>query len=86
MLKSNRFNLDIHITKHASQRMSERNISIDLIIDLVETGKTKYKDETRLWISKSYPHRNDNLICAAVVLENVLVIKTVMHNWKLMEA
>ena len=34
---------------------------------------------------KVCPGRSDNLICAAVVIESVVVIKTVMINWELEE-
>ncbi|MDO9394760.1 MAG: hypothetical protein Q7T42_12380 [Methylotenera sp.] len=52
-------------------------------MDLVETGMTQYKDEKRLWIYKAYTDRNDNLLCIAVVIASVLVIKTVMHHFEL---
>ena len=63
--------------------MAERSIDEACLLDLIETGETKYKDETRLWIFKSYADRDDNLICAAAVLELVLVIKTVMHHFEI---
>jgi hypothetical protein len=28
--------------------------------------------------------RDDNLLCAVLVLDDVLVVKTVMHRWELM--
>ena len=63
--------------------MVERDISEAIIIDLIETGATQYKEEKRLWIRKAYTDRNDNLLCIAVVIESVLVIKTVMHHFEL---
>ena len=63
--------------------MSERNISESLILDLIETGEIRKKDEVRLWIFKSYNDRNDNLLCVAVVVEACLVVKTVMHHFEL---
>jgi hypothetical protein len=83
--RSNRFQRNVKITRHARQRMSERGISHDLLSDLIETGSAKYKDEHRLWLSKSYSDRDDNLICAAVVLEEEVIVKTVMHRWQLVE-
>jgi len=65
--------------------MVERGVGESLLQDLVETGLITAKDEHRLWIHKSYPDRDDNLICAAVVLEAEVVVKTVMHRWKRME-
>lgn len=52
--------------------MAERSIDEACLLDLIETGETKYKDDVRLWIFKSYEDRNDNLICAAAVVESVL--------------
>jgi len=42
----------------------------------------KYRDDSHVWIYKAYAGRNDNLLCAAVVLESVLVVKTVMHHFE----
>ena len=80
---SKRFLLEIRLSHHAKIRMVERNITDEIIMDLVETGKTQYKDEKRLWIYKAYTDRDDNLLCIAVVVESVLVIKTVMHHFEL---
>ena len=86
-MDSLRFGLPIQITRHAKDRMAERGISIGLLLDLIETGAAKHKDETRLWLFKHYPERSDNLICAAaVVLEDCIVIKTVMHHFQLEES
>ncbi len=82
---SKRFSKSVQVTYHARQRMQERLISFELLKDLIETGNATYKDERRLWLSKAYPDRDDNLICAAVVLEDELVVKTLMHRWELQE-
>ncbi|MEO1751992.1 DUF4258 domain-containing protein [Thiofaba sp. EF100] len=76
-----RFGRIIIVTLHARQRMQERCISDALLLELIETGEERYKDERRLWIAKSIPGRTDNLICAAVALENALIVKTVMHHF-----
>lgn len=80
---SNRFLLEVRLSHHAKLRMVERDVTEEIIIDLVETGMTQYKDEKHLWIYKAYADRNDNLLCVAVVIESVLVIKTVMHHFEL---
>ena len=82
---SERFTRPIRITRHARERMAERHITGDLLYHLIETGQATHKDERRLWLSKKYPERDDNLICAAVVLEDAVVVKTVMHHWQLVE-
>ena len=80
---SKRFLLEVRLSHHAKLRMIERNISEVTIIDVVETGTAKNKDAEHLWIYKAYKGRSDNLLCIAVVIESVLVIKTVMHHFEL---
>jgi len=63
--------------------MCERSISETMLLDLIETGERRDKDNQRLWLFKAFPNREDNLICAAVVMEKELVIKTVMIRWEL---
>lgn len=81
-MNSKKFGLQIQITYHAHKRMTERRISEDLLKEIIETGQTRYKDESRLWIYKHIEGRDDNLICAAVVLEDKLVVKTIMHHFQ----
>jgi Domain of unknown function (DUF4258) len=78
---SQRFGRPVTVTQHASRRMAEREVSEALLLDLIETGDVRHKDETRLWIAKQYPERADNLLCVAVVLETSVVIKTLMHHF-----
>jgi len=82
---SNRFNRTIIITKHAQIRMVERGISEVDLLDIVETGSTKFSDENHLWVYKHYVNRPDNLICAVLVLEHLVIIKTVMHHFTVEE-
>ena len=42
----------IVITDHARERMAARAISEALLLDMIETGEVRYKDETRIWIAK----------------------------------
>lgn len=65
--------------------MRERSISRELVQELIEVGKMHKKDEKRVWIYQDFVGRDDNLICAAVVLEKKLIIKTIMHGWQLLE-
>jgi hypothetical protein len=64
--------------------MEERGIDDAWLLDLIDSGETRYKDATRLWIYKEYADRDDNLLCvAAVLLEDTLVVKTAMHRFEL---
>lgn len=80
---SDRFRRNIRVTYHAKQRMKERSITQNTLIDLIEKGDAIHKDDRRLWLSKFYPDRDDNLICAAVVLDDEVIVKTVMRRWQL---
>ena len=79
---SKRFNREVHITRHARKRMQQRGLNEAELSELLETGKTRFKDETRLWIAKAFVQRTDNLVCAAVVLEDQLIVKTVIHHFE----
>ncbi len=78
---SQRFNKIIHLTEHAKRRMNERDISMEILIDLIETGELSYKDDKHGWVAKFYPHRNDNLLCVAIVIEQAIIVKTVMFHF-----
>ncbi len=64
--------------------MAERGVE-SALADLVETGRLRRIDQEHLFIFKRFAGRHDNLVCAAAVEEESLVIKTVMVNWSLRE-
>lgn len=82
-LFSLRFERPVVLTAHATQRMATRNIGIEDILRIIDTGETKYKDDSHLWAFKNFQDRQDNLLCTVLVLENVVVVKTVMHHFQL---
>jgi len=65
--------------------MVERGISDADLLDIIETGSTKFSNENHLWVYKHYIKRSDNLICAVLVLEHAVIIKTVMQHFTLKE-
>ncbi|MGM0703502.1 MAG: DUF4258 domain-containing protein [Pseudomonadota bacterium] len=77
-----RFQRQIHASRHARERMAEREISELMLSTLLEQGTVRYKDDPRLWIAMKMEDRDDNLICAAVTLEDKLIVKTVMHRFQ----
>ena len=82
---STRFGKEIVITVHAVARLRDRNLSQNQLFSIIEHGTIHKKDEKRMWVSMEIADRGDNLICAAIVVEDRLVVKTVMVNWELME-
>lgn len=81
---STRFQRRIVVTRHARERMVERNVSDDMLIEVIDEGETRYRDETHLWAFKDFPERHDNLLCAVLVLDDAVVVKTVMHHFSVL--
>ena len=82
---SARFNKAVIVTNHARERMAERDIDEATLLDVIETGEIKPLSLEHLFVFKQVPGRRDNLVCAAAVEEDHLVIKTVLVNWTLRE-
>ena len=74
-----RFDKAVVITQHAQLKMRQRAISVAELQDVIDHGDTRFKDETHLWVFMDLPGRSDNLVCAVLVLEDAVVVKTVMH-------
>ena len=82
LLFSQRFEREIIITRHAAMRMSERSMTETMLLEIIDTGETRYRDESHLWAFKTFPERADNFLCAVLVLEDRLIVKTVMHHFE----
>lgn len=50
---SKRVSLAIVLTKHAHERMLERNVTIEQVVEIVDTGEAKCADPTHLWAYKA---------------------------------
>ena len=79
-----RFGRPVVVTRHAADRMRQRHISEAGLLQLIDEGSVKYKDESHLWVWLEVSGRDDNMMCAVLVLEAAVVVKTVMHHWELM--
>ena len=80
---SKRFGKNVWITHHARESMLRRNIDAAALENVIEEGEIKRRDTMNLWVFKRIVGRDDNLICAAVVEQTAVVVKTVMINWEL---
>ena len=78
---STRFSRPVVVSSHAKIRMTERDISEAMLLEVIDSGEARYKDATHLWAFKEFPERHDNLLCAVLVLEDRVVVKTVMHHF-----
>jgi hypothetical protein len=80
---SHRFGKNVWITHHARISMEKRQVDDAMLKRVIEEGEIKYRSDIDLWVFKHIDGRSDNLICAAVVEQEAVVIKTVMINWEL---
>ena len=81
-MHSTRFNLQVVLTEHAYQRMTERNISLEQVLEIIDSGTLKEAGGLHYWLYKHLADRTDNLLCVAAVIDNVVVVKTIMHHWE----
>ena len=81
-MNSKRFNLPVVLTEHARLRMTERNIEAALVLEIIDSGTVKEAGGLHYWLYKHLPDRTDNLLCVAAVIDNVFVVKTIMHHWE----
>lgn len=60
--------------------MSERGVSLELALHVIENGIAKWKDEARLWLYE--PGGPElGLVCVVAVLEQVVVVKTILIHF-----
>ena len=82
---SNRFSRNIRLTHHVKERMAKRDVTDETLLDLIETGEIRQASANDIWIFKHYGYRADNLVCAAVILTQAVIVKTVMVDLQLEE-
>lgn len=82
---SQRFGKDVWITTHARESMQKREIDDATLEQVVQEGDIRRQNGSHMWVYKHIEKRTDNLICAAVVEQEAIIIKTVMINWELEE-
>ena len=70
---------------HVLARMKMRDVSIEEIVDVVETGSIKPKEaDHKFWVFKHFEHREDNLISVSLAIEGEnLIVITVLVNWRI---
>ena len=71
----------VWLTDHAMARAAEREIPVETLLDVIETGTLREKDKIQCWIWKAVEERDDNLLCVAVLLADAVIVKTVMHHF-----
>ena len=79
---SQRYQLNVVVTVHARERMQSRQVDDALLLEIIESGIDKDAGNGHHWLYKYFPGRHDNLLCVAAVIDNVFVVKTIMHYWE----
>ena len=81
-MRSTRFDLAVVLTEQARLRMAERSMSVALVLEIIDTSIFLKCGHGHWWLYKHFPERADNLLCVAAVIENVMLVKNVMHHWE----
>jgi hypothetical protein len=65
---SQRFDKTVWLTNHAIEAMAKRNITLHEVKHVIEEGEVQRKDESHGWLYFHFPNRDDNLVCAAILI------------------
>ena len=65
--------------------MRKRGLNEETVLDVIETGAMMEKVSGHWWIHKNVESRQDNRVCAAVLVDQAVIVKTVMVNWQIQE-
>ena len=82
MMHSTRFDLPAVQTEHARLCMAEWEIDDGRVLEIIDTGTLKDAGGSHYWLYKHLPDRADNLRRVAAVVDNAVVVKTIMHHWE----
>nr|VFJ43176.1 MAG: protein of unknown function (DUF4258) [Candidatus Kentron sp. FW]VFJ69703.1 MAG: protein of unknown function (DUF4258) [Candidatus Kentron sp. FW] len=77
--QSARFGKRVWLTNHAIESMAKRDVTLHEIMRLIEEGEYRAKGETHGWIFRHFPKRGDNLMCAAVVNKQTIIVNRISN-------
>jgi hypothetical protein len=66
--------------------LAKRRLDVAVVLRLIEHGSVIDKGAGHCWIHDVLAGRDDNAVCAAVVIDRAVVVKTVMINWQVKES
>ena len=83
-IKFKRKKYKLILTKHALERMEERDISRSLVEEVIESGDSlQKKTKGKWWVYKKIKGRVDNDICLSISIEDPnLIVITTLINWR----
>ena len=80
--QSARFGKRVWLTNHAIEAMAKRHVTLAEVKALIEQGSLSERDDGHAWVSHHFTTRGDNLVCAAVLVADAVIVKTIMVDWK----
>jgi len=80
---SEKLGKNVWLTNHAIEAMAKREIILPEVRTLIELGELRRMGDSHGWIYYNFPDRVDNPVCAAIVDEDAIIIKTIMIRWQL---
>jgi len=81
VFQSTRFGKRVWLTNHAIESMAKRRVTLDQVKTLVELGTYLDKGDGNGWIFHRFEERGGDLVCAAVVTGQAIIVKTIMIHW-----
>ena len=66
--------------------MSKRRVTLGEVKNLIELGEYTVRDNLHGWVYYNFSERKDNLVCAAIINDKSIIIKTLMIQWQLRES
>ena len=80
MTHSIRFNLQIVLTAHEAQRLTERKISNKYVLAIINSETPTEFNGLHYPFYINLPDRSDNVPCVTADIDNIVVVKTIMHR------
>jgi uncharacterized protein YuzE len=77
---SQRFNRSVTVTEHAAGRMTERRVDEAILLDLIERGDVRYKDERPAAMKTTYYPQDDIL---EIRFSDKTIAREVSQDWNI---
>jgi hypothetical protein len=66
--------------------MAKRHVTLAEVKALIEQGSLSQKGDGHAWVSHHFTTLGDNVVCAAVLVADAVIVKTTMHGRLAIEA
>jgi uncharacterized protein YsxB (DUF464 family) len=62
--------------------MAKRHVTLVEVKTLIEQGTLSAKGDGHAWIAHDFQWRGNNLVCAAVVIADAVIVKIIIVDWQ----